>query len=98
MGCDFYLIETVCIEFKDGTSTLSQCSVRSCYYPPDDPEIDDWEKFKEEYQDKITPTSKTVYEAGAWVKPGYERFYAGYIKVPLELVSSVFVGYHTEDR
>ena len=88
MGCDYYIINQVKIEFKDDSEDYNlECNIKKAYFDDDNFDINSDGSDYEERMDeliqnkylKVTYKPKIIFDKGEWVNEYYKCKYENYL-------------------
>ena len=92
MGCDFYIIKTVYMDYRINgsndilTKEISKNIERGYFSETDFDSDDDADVFIEKSLKKHTKPDKILFADGQWTKPGYKKNYENKIDNDIELI------------
>ena len=88
MGCDYYIINQVKIEFKDDSENYNlECNIKKAYFDDDNFDINsDGSDYEERIDEliqnkylKVTYKPKIIFDKGDWVNDFYKCKYESYL-------------------
>lgn len=104
MGCDYYVLDELVIQYQDKNGRLSSIHTNRQIYrgyifePPDHDSDDDSDTISQKYQDELerkieeNTRIKILFQNQQWTKESYKKKYEGYLmKTYKEIVKIIKV-------